>query len=100
MADGRRLQSLDGHPAADMIGECAEMWCESLYCKERDQDQEIIRLKTAFNTVFKSAQKWPTPAWLKLHMPALTSKSTCADQLKDKAQIKSHIEKLKEAQRG
>jgi hypothetical protein len=62
---------LDGAPAADAITLTLDIWLVALKKSQRwDEHQDTTRIRSAFETLFASCERWPAPARLIRELPA------------------------------
>ncbi|MFP4181845.1 MAG: hypothetical protein ACLFTX_04505, partial [Thiohalospira sp.] len=62
---------LDGHPAGDTLEGVEEVWVEALWYSHRDwqEDPDAERLRAAFRSIARTAERWPAPRALLDHLP-------------------------------
>ena len=65
---------LDGAPAADAITHTLDIWLVALNKAQRwNEETDGARVKSAFETLFASCERWPAPAMLIRAIPVRQS---------------------------
>lgn len=61
---------LEGAPAADAVTKTVDIWLIAL-TKGRtwDEEQDMFRIKSTFETLFATCERWPSPAQFLRDMP-------------------------------
>jgi hypothetical protein len=62
---------LDGAPAADMVNRTLDTWLVALepHARGWHESLDARRVKTAFQRLFSTCERWPAPKKLLEHMP-------------------------------
>ncbi|MFJ3469078.1 hypothetical protein [Pseudomonas sp. NPDC090201] len=61
---------LDGSPAADAMVKTAEIWLIAMTKgREWKEEQDSVRIRKAFETLFATCERWPPPALLLRELP-------------------------------
>lgn len=65
---------LDGAPAADAVTHTLDVWMVALRKAQRwDEKTDAVRIRSAFEALFASCERWPAPATLIRAIPGRPS---------------------------